>query len=147
MATGYTPITFKVNSGVQYTIVAADYQTTIFNHWNDGTTSSSKTITPTQSTTLTAYYSTTVSVTVKSVDLNGSPITGMWTELHDSSGKLLKTGYTPITFKVNSGVQYTIVAADYQTTIFNHWNDGTTSSSKTITPTQSTTLTAYYSTG
>jgi len=147
LATGYTPITFKVNSGVQYTVVATNYQTTIFNHWNNGTTTSSKTITPTTSTTLTAYYSTTVSVTVKSVDLNGNPITGMWTELHDSSGKLLKTGYTPITFKVNPGVQYTVVAANYQTTIFNHWNDGTTTSSKTITPTKSAILTAYYSIG
>src|SRR2546423_12858310 len=102
LATGYSPITFKVNSGVQYTVVAANHQTTIFNHWNGGTTNSSNTITPTRGTTLTAYYSTAI-VTVKSVDLNGNPITGMWTELHDSSGKLLKTGYTPITFKVNSG--------------------------------------------
>src|SRR2546426_5886134 len=39
---------------------------------------------------------------------------------------------------------YTTLLRSYD---FNHWDDGSTNAARTITPTQSTTLTAYYSTG
>ncbi len=107
-----------------------------------GTSSPSNTASATTSGTNTTQ----VAISVNSVDMSGNPITGMWIELHDSSGKILQTGYTPITINEPSGILYTVVAANYQTTIFNHWNDGTTGNSKTITPTQNTVLTAYYST-
>ncbi|MGI0086874.1 MAG: fibronectin type III domain-containing protein, partial [Nitrosotalea sp.] len=146
LATGYTPATFTVTPGVQYTVYAANYQSTIFNHWSNGSTNSSITITPTQNTALVAYYSTPVTITVNSVKLSGTSFTGMWVELHASNGTILATGYTPATFTVTPGVQYTVYAANYQSTIFNHWSNGSTNSSITITPTQNTALVAYYST-
>ncbi|HEV2192907.1 MAG TPA: spherulation-specific family 4 protein, partial [Nitrosopumilaceae archaeon] len=86
------------------------------------------------------------SISVNSVDLSGKPIIGMWTTIQSGS-TVLTVGYTPLTYTVTAGSQYTVTVANYQTTVFNHWNDGSTNSSKTIIPTQSTTLTAYYSTG
>ena len=144
LATGYTPVTFNVTSGNAYTIVSSNYQNNVFNHWNDGTTTTSKTITPTQNTTLTEYYSTgPVSLKVKTVDLSGNVITGLWTTLA-SGGTTIQSGYTTMTFTVTPGNQYTVTVSNYQNYVFNHWSDGSTNPNKTITPTQAATLVAYY---
>jgi hypothetical protein len=87
-----------------------------------------------------------VSLTIESVDLLGKPINGLWTTLI-SGGLTIKTGYTPLTYTVNAGNQYTVTVANYQNYVFNHWSDGSANSSKIITPTQNTTLTAYYPQG
>src|SRR5256885_2125590 len=71
----------------------------------------------------------------------------MWVELNDSSGSRIASGFTPTTFSVTSGAQYTVHAANWQNIVFNHWNDGNTSPARIIVPTQATTFTAYYSTG
>src|SRR3989454_7124482 len=89
---------------------------------------------------------TTISLTVNSVDLSGNSFTGQWVQLNDSSGNTIATGFTPATFSVTSGSQYTVFAANFQNVVFNHWSDGNTNPSRAVTPTQSTTLTAYYST-
>lgn len=144
LATGYTPITFKVASGNAYTIVSSNYQNYVFNHWNDGTTTTSKTITPTQNITLTEFYSTgQVSLKVKTVDLSGNVITGLWTTLV-SGGTTIQTGYTTKTFTVTTGNQYTVTVSNYQNYVFDHWSDGNTNPNRVITPTQATTLVAYY---
>ena len=88
--------------------------------------------------------STTVSLTVNSADLSGTASTGMWVELNDSSGSRIASGFTPTTFSVTSGAQYTVHAANWQNIVFNHWNDGNTSPARIIVPTQTATLTAYY---
>jgi hypothetical protein len=144
LATGYTPITFNVASGNAYTIVSSNYQNDVFNHWNDGTTTTSKTITPTQNTTLTEYYSTgPVSLKVKSVNLAGTVITGLWTTLV-SGGATIQSGYTTMTYTVTPGNQYTVTVSNYQNYVFSHWSDGSTNPNRIITPTQATTLVAYY---
>jgi hypothetical protein len=144
LATGYTPVTFNVPSGNSYTIVSSNYQNYVFAHWNDGTTTTSKTITLTQNTILTEYYSTgPVSLKVKSVDLSGNTITGLWTTLV-SGGTTVQSGYTTKTFTVTVGKQYTVTVSNYQNYIFNHWSDGSTNPNRVITPTQAATLVAYY---
>src|SRR5689334_9969951 len=144
LATGYTPITFKVASGNAYTVVSSNYQNYVFNHWNDGTTTTSKTITPTQNTSLTEFYSTgQVSLKVKTVDLSGNVNTGLWTTLV-SGGTTIQTGYTTKTFTVTTGNQYTVTVSNYQNYVFDHWSDGNTNPNRVITPTQATTLVAYY---
>lgn len=144
LATGYTPVTFKVASASSYTVVSSNYQNYVFNHWNDGTTTTSKTITPTQNTILTEYYSTgPVSLKVKAVDLSGAVITGLWTTLV-SGGTTIQTGYTTMTFTVTPGNQYTVTVSNYQNYVFSHWSDGSTNPNRVITPTQAATLVAYY---
>jgi hypothetical protein len=86
------------------------------------------------------------SLTVQSSDLSGNSISGLWVELQ-SGGQTIATGFTPATFSVVTGSQYTVYVANYQNFVFNHWDDGSTSPYRAITPTQDTTLTAYYSTG
>ena len=97
--------------------------------------------------TNTATTSGSTTITVQSDDLAGNPITGMWDELHSSSGSTLATGYTTNTYSVTSGTQYTVYISNWQNIVFDHWDDGSTNPYRTITPTQSVTLTAYFSTG
>src|SRR2546425_5336021 len=153
IATGFTPITCTVTTGTQYTVFAPNGHVHVFNHWDDGSTDSSRTITPTQDTTFTSYYTigsstppppASVSVTVKSMELPSNPFTGQWIVVRDSSGSIIATGFTPITFTATTGSQYNIHAPDGHLHIFDHWDDGSTNSFRTITPTQDSTLVAYY---
>src|SRR5437899_2879709 len=107
-----------------------------------GTSSPSNTASATTSSNGTAQ----ATLAVKSVDLSGNSFAGMWTTIQ-SGGTTVKTGYTPVTFTATTGTQYTVTVSNYQNYVFNHWDDGSTNAARTITPTQSTTLTAYYSTG
>jgi hypothetical protein len=86
-------------------------------------------------------------ITVKSVDLSGNSITGLWDELHSSSGSTISTGYTTNTYSITTGKQYIVYISNWQNIVFDHWDDGSTNPYRTVTPTQSVTLTAYYSTG
>lgn len=86
---------------------------------------------------------TTNTITVQSVDLAGNPITGLWTEI-SAGGILVSSGYTTLAFNGASNTQYQACVSNYQNLVFDHWSDGSTNSCKTITPTKSTTLTAYY---
>ena len=85
-----------------------------------------------------------LTLVVKSVDLSGNPITGMWMELHSPSGALTNGGYTPKTFYVSYGITRVAFASDFGTIVFNHWDDGSTDPYRTITPITNSTLTAYF---
>jgi hypothetical protein len=140
---GYTPLAYTVDINKQYKVCVSNYQNYIFDHWNNGSTNSCRTVTPAQNMTLTAYYKTSVTIQVRSLGLDGSPITGLWTEI-STANKLVKTGYTTLSYSGSSGIQYTICVANYQNYIFDHWNNGSTNSCRTVTPAQAITLTAYY---
>ncbi len=86
-------------------------------------------------------------ITVKSDDMSGNSISGMWDELHSSTGSTLATGYTTNSYQVTTGNQYTVYISNYQNIVFDHWEDGSTNPYRAITPTQSVTLTAYFTTG
>lgn len=90
---------------------------------------------------------TSATITVRSSDLSGNSMTGIWDELHSSTGSMIGHGYTTNTYSVTTGKQYIVYVSNYQNIIFDHWDDGSTNPYRTITPTQSVTLTAYFSTG
>ena len=162
--TGYTPLTYSATAGNSYEVTADSYGNYVFNHWNTGSTSQTITVTPSQSTTLTAYYQNTqstttttttttstttpqsVSVTINTVDQSGTAINGLYVVVQSSSGTTLATGFSPMTYYATPGVSNTVTVSDYGVYSFTNWSNGDTSRTITITPTQSTTLTAYYQT-
>ncbi len=140
---GYTPLSYTATTNTQYNVCVSNYQQYTFDHWSDGSKNRCTTVTPTQATTLTAHFKTAVTIKVRSLGLDNSPITGLWTEI-SSASKLVKAGYTTLSYAGSSGTTYKACVSNYQNFVFDHWADGSTNSCKTITPTKSTTLTAYY---
>jgi hypothetical protein len=148
LKTGYTPLSFNAESGVSYQVTVANYQNYLFDHWENGSTSIARTISITSDTTLTAYYSTgttQVKLTVRSADMNGRAITGVSTTISKTDGSIVSTGYTPLSTIVISGSTYQVTVSDYKNYKFDHWEDGTKSKTRTITPSSDMTLTAYFS--
>lgn len=91
-------------------------------------------------------------LTVKTMDLNGGPLSGIWTTVRTMDGTLVKSGFTPLLFTGSTGTQYRITVADYDGKIFDmwwnwFWQGGGTSRSMVITLASDTTLKAIYDTG
>src|SRR5581483_7520068 len=144
ISSAFSPVSFTLNGGQTYQVAVSDYGSYFFDHWEDGSTSRTRTIVAGQTSAVTAYYSTgskDVTLTVKSVNLAGSAINGMWTVIGGSDSK---TGFTPMSYTATAANSYTVTVADYQSHIFDHWEDGSTSRTRTITPTSNTVVTAYY---
>ncbi len=147
LATGYTPLTYAAVPGNSYVVYVSNYGNDAFAHWSNGVTSNKITVTPTQDTTLVAYYSTGQSqapLVVDSASLSGTPISGLWTVIQSTSGKTLATGFTTFEYSVTLGTTYVVAVANYGTYQFVRWSNGSTNRYITITPAQSTTLVAYY---
>jgi hypothetical protein len=99
-ASGYTPLTFTAAEGVSYTVTVQDYQDRVFDHWADGVTSRTRTVTLTTDLKLVAYYKSgtvptpsTHTLTIKSVNMQGNPISGLYTTIR-SGNTIVRTGYT-----------------------------------------------------
>src|SRR5207245_3239768 len=90
-------------SATQYT-----YRVSAINSVGTSTPSNTASATTLTSTLPPTTPPTTLSLAVNSVDLSGSSFTGQWVQLNDSSGKTIATGFTPATFSVTSGSQYTV---------------------------------------
>jgi hypothetical protein len=104
----------------------------------DGGTSSSSSSDATSSAT----YNT---LKIKSTDLDGNSISGIWTTI-SQDGNIVKTGYTPLSFNAESGVSYKVTVYDYGNYAFDHWGDGSTSRTRTIDISEDTSIHAYYNT-
>ncbi|HTD19564.1 MAG TPA: hypothetical protein VK667_08550, partial [Ktedonobacteraceae bacterium] len=84
-------------------------------------------------------------ITVNSFDTTlGTSISGIYTTI--SRGQTnVATGFTPISYTGDRDTEYTIIPQDYQTHLFDHWNDGSIYRAKIIDPsTANVNLTAYY---
>jgi hypothetical protein len=77
--------------------------------------------------------------------MNGRAITGVSTTISKTDGSIVSTGYTPLSTIVISGSTYQVTVSDYKNYKFDHWEDGTKSKTRTITPSSDMTLTAYFS--
>jgi Tol biopolymer transport system component len=88
-------------------------------------------------------------LTVNSVDLRGDPLSGMWAIIRDG-GKIIKTGFTPLTFTGMSGTDYMLHAtvSNYDGMEFNRWQDnGSTERARALTLVSDSSLTAVYDVG
>jgi hypothetical protein len=86
-------------------------------------------------------------LTVQSASLSGVAITGLYTVVSSTSGEVLETGFTPLSFTGVVGAQYVVSVSNYGSDVFNHWSSGSTSAVQTVTLGDSSVETAYYSTG
>ena len=73
------------------------------------------------------------SVTVNSIDQNGTTIFGYYAILSDSGGNKIATGYTQVTFSTTAGKQYAVQMENYGKCTFSHWSNGLTSSEAVVT--------------
>lgn len=64
------------------------------------------------------------SLTVKSVDQNGTAIFGYYTVLSNPGGAILKTGYSTVTFPTIAGQKYGVQVEGYGKCVFSHWSTG-----------------------
>lgn len=151
---GFTPLVFSGIVGNTYTAIASDYAAgnIYFDHWGNGSTSKTRTLTLNSDTTFNAYYrngststtstSTTHKLTVNALASSGSSL-GMYTTV-SSGGTVVKTGYSPLTYTGTAGASYTITVSNYGTYTFEHWQDGSTANPRTVTLNADVTETANY---
>ena len=86
----------------------------------------------------------TSALTIRSQNMSGGTLTGFWTTLAQN-GQTLGTGFTPVTFTLSSGQQYTTTVSGYGLWRFDHWLDnGSTNPSRVVSIASDTTLTAVY---
>lgn len=89
---------------------------------------------------------TTSQITVNSQDNNGNSINGFYTTL-SQNGNQIATGFTPTSFTLSDGENYTISVANFGKYLFDHWTDtGSTSTMRTISIASNTVITAVYDT-
>jgi hypothetical protein len=144
VASGYTPLTFNGTIGEQYTVSVSNYGQYLFNHWENGNENPSRTLTLTQSTTLTASYSTSASINVQSDSQSGASLPGMWTTV-SYNGNVVASGYTSLSYTGVPGNTYTVCMGNYESYVFNHWDNLSTNPCRTVTLSQNIGLTAVYS--
>lgn len=111
------------------------------------TTASSLSNTSTSETTTTSGTKTTTSTTttneskptleIDAIDGAGTPVTGLYVVLEQTSNNSITTGYTPAIFNVTMGQNYTITATDGGHDYFNHWTNNFTVRVMPITITSS----------
>jgi hypothetical protein len=82
---------------------------------------------------------------VRSQDASGDAITGYRATLYDSAGSAITSGFTPATFTLNSGQQYSIGMNDFDSYSFDKWADNdSTANPRGVSITANTQLTAVY---
>jgi hypothetical protein len=147
LATGFSPMTYDATAGLQYTVTVSNYGSYYFSSWSTGATSASISITPTQSTTLTAHYQDQSEpiVTIESKTQSGASISGLYAIIKSASGSTIASGFTPFSFQGTFGATYIVAASNYGSFSFIQWSSGSTDRYLTLTLSQSTTLIAYYS--
>jgi hypothetical protein len=149
--TGFTPFSKKGDSGTSFTITVDDYQDITFDHWEDGSTERMRTVELDADTEITAYYKTGNSVK------GFTPLTYTGTEEEPdltinafslADGRELHMWSRIVAVETTaSGTTYTATVHDYLDRQFDHWEDGSTERTRTLTISDDTVITAYYNTG
>jgi hypothetical protein len=146
----FTPTGVTLDSGRTYPVTVSDYLDSKFSHWEDGSTNRTRTVMLSENTTITAYYKSGQSIrgftplayagSDQEPDLNENAATfdgralHMWTRIQNV--ETTEEGTTT----------YTVTPRDFNGRYFDHWEDGSTSRTRTLTISEDTTITAYYRT-
>jgi hypothetical protein len=149
----FTPFLTDVESGTEYQVFIYDDpdENKFFDHWEDGSTNPTRTITPLLDTTLTAFFQTdsastsTVSLLVESADMEGSAFDGMWVGLWQD-GELIQEGPTPFSVEIQSGADYEVFMGNFENITFDHWEDGSTDPQRAFAIDDDATFIAFYQT-
>lgn len=78
-----------------------------------------------------AVRSSSVKLLINTEELNGNPLFGYYTIL-SQSGSAIASGFSPLSFTLNSGQEYQVAVADYGNYVFDHWSDGSTDRFHTV---------------
>lgn len=151
LKSGFTPLKFNGDAGSSYKVSVSNYDGRAFVHWEDNSTSKTRTIDLSSSnTTLTGAFD--IGDTIRGF----TPLTYTGTEEHpslrvnatslDGSKTLRMWTIIDPQFTNSSGTTYKIYASNYQDRVFDHWNDGSTDRVRTLTIGGNATITAYYHT-
>jgi PKD repeat protein len=151
-----TPHTFTGVVGISRTLQAPSAQTLNgqgyqFQSWSDGGAATHAISTPASATTYTASYSPASAgpqhhqLTVASANMAGSPLTGYYTVIQSSGGSTVKTGFTSLSYTGSAGT-YAVTVHDYGGALFDHWEDGSTTRTRSVALNSDKALTAYYRT-
>src|SRR2546422_9609298 len=83
-------------------------------------------------------------LTVTTQDSQGHTITG-YNVVLTQGGTTVASGFSPVTFTLTSGTQYSVSASSFGTFVFDHWLDtGSTVNPRPISITANTVITAVY---
>lgn len=83
---------------------------------------------------------------VNTVKLDGTPIEGIYIQLYQND-TMIGSGYSPTTFTLFNDEFYTVIASEWIGYSFDHWSDdGSTNSTREITISLDTMMTAVYKT-
>jgi hypothetical protein len=73
-------------------------------------------------------------LTVQAKTISDGKTLNMWTVItQQSTGSVVKSGLTPLTFVGTPGITYTVTVSDYGSIVFDHWGSGSTNRSRTFT--------------
>jgi hypothetical protein len=82
-------------------------------------------------------------LTIGSADMYGKATSGLYTTIKQGS-TTVKTGFTTVAFTGTGGATYSVAVSDYGSSFFDHWDDGSTLRTRTITLNADTTITALF---
>ncbi|MEW5840010.1 MAG: Ig-like domain-containing protein [Thermoproteota archaeon] len=84
-----------------------------------------------------------VTLTVNTQYTGGQAVTGLWTTLAQN-GQVVATGFSPVRFSLTPNQQYVVTVSNYQSYIFERWDNGSTNPARAISIAQNTAITANY---
>jgi spherulation-specific family 4 protein len=120
--TGFSPAKFLLPEGA-YQVGASNYQSFIFDRWQDGETSPYHDVTVTNATGLVAVYkSELANLRVESYDNLRNSIKGMHVTVSGGEG-VVAEGFTPLSLRLPVG-NYSVAPSSYEYYEFDRWDDG-----------------------
>lgn len=120
--TGFSPAKFLLPEGM-YQVGAGNYQSFIFDKWQDGETSPYHSVTIADAAELVAVYkSELANLRVESYDNLGNSVKGMHVTV-STGGGVVAEGFTPVSLRLPVG-QYSVSASSYEYYDFDRWDDG-----------------------